>query len=101
MFHFPEPGELENPSEIPISDEDAYWLLLASAPLLVATGESTGTEDAVNGPLLAWWNLMNGLDRHLARRCQKLIRESCDGALPPSPWEDVDPQGKVLRSCDR
>jgi hypothetical protein len=96
MFHFPEPGELHNPSGIPISDEDAYWLLVASGPLLVATGESEGTEDPANGPLLAWWDLMNALPRDLARLCQKVVRARCGGQLPAAPWEDMAPDGTPL-----
>jgi hypothetical protein len=96
MFRFPEPGELSNPSGIPISFEDAFWLLLASAPMLVASGDSEGTEDATNGPLVAWWNLMNALPRDLAILCQKFVRAGCDGQLPGSPWEDVAPAGTPL-----
>lgn len=96
MFHFPEPGELCNPSGIPISDEDAYWLLVACAPALIAKGESTDTDDLLNAELLAWWNLMNGLARDLARRAQALIRHECNGRLPAAPWEDVAPDGTPL-----
>jgi hypothetical protein len=96
MFHFPEPGELSNPSGIPISEDDAYWLLLVNAPMLVALGESSDTSDPLNPPLLAWWNLMNALPRDLRILCQKIVRAGCAGQLPASPWEDVAPDGTPL-----
>lgn len=96
MFHFPEPGELHNWSGIPISDDDAFWLLLASGKVLTWAGESTETGTPLNNTLLAWWNLMNALPRDRAIECQKIIRGGCNGQLPASPWEDVDPQGNPV-----
>jgi hypothetical protein len=96
MFHFPEPGELHNPSGIPISDDDAYWLLLGSGPAFVAFGEPEEWGEGQNAALLAWWNLMNALPKDRRILCQKLIRAQCDGWLPAAPWEDVAPDGTPL-----
>jgi hypothetical protein len=96
MFHFPEPGELSNWSGIPISDDDAYWLLLMSGPPLAAEGMDPFDNDETNQALLAWWDLMNALPRDRAILCQKIIRAQCDGRLPASPWVDVGPDGTPL-----
>jgi hypothetical protein len=96
MFHFPEPGDLSNPSGIPISDDDAYWLLLASGPSLVEYSTDEDFSEDTNAALLAWWNLMNALPRDRALICQKIIRAQCNGRLPAAPWVDVDPQGTQL-----
>lgn len=96
MFHFPQPGERANPSGIPISDEDAYWLLLACGKVLTWAGESTDTGTPLNNALLAWWDVMNALPRDLAILCQMTIRDACDGQLPAAPWEDIDQQGNPI-----
>lgn len=96
MFHFPEPGELHNPSGIPISDDDAYWLLLVSGPVLVTWHKEDDFNPDVNNALLAWWNLMSALPRDRAILCQKIIRAGCHGRLPEAPWEDVDPLANPL-----
>lgn len=96
MFHFPEPGELTNWSGIPISDDDAYWLLLTSGPALARYDLDADYNPESNAALLAWWNLMNALPRDRAIICQKIIRGECGGRLPGAPWEDVDPQGHPI-----
>jgi hypothetical protein len=96
MFHFPEPGELSNPSAIPISDDDAYWLLLTSGPVLAHPDANPDANPETNAALLAWWNLMNALPRDQAVLCQKIIRAQCGGRLPDAPWEDVAPDGTPL-----
>lgn len=96
MFHFPEPGELSNPSGIPLSDDDAYWLLLVSGPVLTNWHIEDDYNPDVNNALTAWWNLMNALPRDRAILCQKIIRAQCNGRLPEAPWEDVAPDGTPL-----
>lgn len=96
MFHFPEPGELHNPSGIPLSDEDAYWLLLVSGKTLAWQDNDAPGDETLNPVLLAWWNLMNALPRDQAILCQKLIRAACGGRLPDAPWEEVAPDGTPL-----
>jgi hypothetical protein len=94
-FHFPAPGELHNPSGIPMSETDVFRLVVAAAPMLIASGDVEGDDDPLNGMLHAWWNAMNALPRELRIAAQKVIRKEL-GALPAGPWEEVNGMGDVI-----
>lgn len=86
-FHFPEPGERDNASGIPMADHAVAALLVGAAIALHVVPCPAKDCENCNEHRKVWWDACNALARTTRIRLQRWLRDE-GYPLPAAPWED-------------